>query len=92
MYVPIQEPTQWYLDNLGHFMLISEHPWYTTSINYSLEGSVILPIDDEVYNNLYDYLHKISNEKIQMDCDYSDVGLHYMVMRINTQGQHNTHP
>ena len=54
MYVPIWEPNQWELDNLERVILTSDHTLYPESINDKLEGSVILPSDNEVDTDLDD--------------------------------------
>lgn len=54
MYVIIQEPKNWELDNLNHVMITLEHTWDPDTINNKLEITVILPEKDDVYDNLYE--------------------------------------
>ena len=87
MCVSIQEPTQWDIDKPDRVILTSDHPWDPASTNDTLEGIFIFPIDNEVDNNLYEYLHKINSADIHLDPDYSDSKLDDMVMCINNLGQ-----
>ena len=53
MYVTIQYPIQWDLDNLDCVMIAPGHPWDPVSINDALEDSAVFSIDNDFDNNLY---------------------------------------
>ena len=61
-------------------MLTSDHPLYLVYINSALEGSVIFPSDNEVDDNLYDYLCQINAVYLHLDHDYIDIEVGDMVM------------
>ena len=68
-------------------MLTSDHPLYPVYINSALEGSVIFPSDNEVDDNLYDYLCQINAVYLHLDHDYIDIEVGDMVMWLINQGQ-----
>ena len=70
-------------------MLTSYHPWDPSSINDALEVSVILPIDNDFDDDLYDYLRQINAAEIHLDHYYSYSEVYDMIMWIDNQGQWN---
>ena len=68
-------------------MITSHHPWYNASINYVLEGSGILPKQNEFDDDHYIYLCKINAAEINMYHYYSYSEVDDMVIWINNQGQ-----
>ena len=87
VYVPIQEPTKWDLDNLDHIILTPYHSWYPSSINNELEYSVILPNNNKVDDYLYDWLHQINDVDLHLNNYYSYSEVDYMFIWINNQCQ-----
>ena len=67
-------------------MLTWDHLWNPESINDELEVSVIPPRNNEVYNNICDYLRQINADERHLYHNYSDTDVDGMVMWINNQG------
>ena len=68
-------------------MLTSYHTCYLEYTIDALKGSVILPNENEVEDNNYNYLHQTNNADIHLYNNYSDSEADEMVTWINKQVQ-----
>ena len=63
MFAPVQEPTQWELDNLLRVMLTSDAPWDPGQLNDDMDGQVVYSNDDDIIDDdMWAYIYQAHNE------------------------------
>ena len=72
LHAPIRKATAWELDNLPRIHLTSDQVWDPACLNDDTEGNIVYPEDDDVDEDLDEFLRTINYTELDGNVDLSE--------------------